>query len=249
MTAAAAYEEYLQTGLDEIAAEQPCARQSSGGGIDIGLARSWLEQIKLGSAGAVDSVTAFLARIPRVGTSSSVVDRRVSDYSQALAHGSSAKVEMAILAMSPPEQARELLAALALNKSQLASVLRVTRPTLYEWLNGKEPNPSNAQRISSVLQLLHESGVTSTSPLNARYVRQPIDKLGTPLLDVLSSDTLDEEEARRLITAASSLTNQLSRRRESREDRLRDLGYDEHTSDERRETLGRNVAMMDWPKR
>ncbi len=34
------------------------------------------------------------------------------------------------------EQVRELLAALSLNKSQLARILRVTRPTIYEWLQG-----------------------------------------------------------------------------------------------------------------
>ena len=36
-------------------------------------------------------------------------------------------------------QVRELRAALSVNKSELAKILRVSRPTVYAWLDGKKP--------------------------------------------------------------------------------------------------------------
>ena len=49
------------------------------------------------------------------------------------------------------DQLKELRAALSLNKSQLARILCVTRPTLYEWYEGKEPNATNSERIRNLL--------------------------------------------------------------------------------------------------
>ena len=37
-------------------------------------------------------------------------------------------------------------------------------------------------------------------------------------------------------------------RRISREERLRSLGFEDLSDDERREQLARNIAMRDWPK-
>ena len=38
-------------------------------------------------------------------------------------------------------QVRELQAALSVNKSELARILRVSRPTVYDWLDGGSPTP------------------------------------------------------------------------------------------------------------
>lgn len=76
------------------------------------------------------------------------------------------------LTLSVEDQAREVLAALSLNKSQLAEVLGVSRPTLYDWIERKEPNTSNSQRINTLLRLLAREGVTASSPLNVRFVRR-----------------------------------------------------------------------------
>ena len=44
-------------------------------------------------------------------------------------------------------QVRELQAALSVNKSEVARILRVSRPTVYDWLEGGEPNAGNRVRI------------------------------------------------------------------------------------------------------
>jgi len=152
------------------------------------------------------------------------------------------------MALSVAAQARELLAALALNKSQLAEVLRVSRPTIYEWLDGKEPNPANAERLATLLRALLDVGVTSETPLHPRFVRQALAE-GTPsLFDFLRRDELDEAAIKSLARDAKVLVSRTESRRLDREERLRALGFDEPSDEQRRDQLARNAAMRDWPK-
>ena len=51
-------------------------------------------------------------------------------------------------------QVRELQAALSINKSELARILRVSRPTVYDWLDGGEPNADNRLRIRTLVGLV-----------------------------------------------------------------------------------------------
>jgi len=153
-----------------------------------------------------------------------------------------------VWSLSVADQAREVLAALSLNKSQLAEVLGVSRPTLYDWLEGKEPNASNAQRLTRLLRLLGRAGVMSSTPLNARFVRHALTEGGTSLLAALRAETLDERAISSLLSEARSLGERAESRRTAREDRLRSLGFEEPSAEQRREQLARNVAMRDWPK-
>jgi len=143
----------------------------------------------------------------------------------------------------------ELLAALSLNKSQLAKVLRVTRPTLYAWLRGSEPSAVNAERIHALLGVLARAGASAANPLNARFVRRPMDLDAPPLIELLSADPLDEERLIGAISQAQELAGAASRRRTEREDRLRALGFEDPSGEQRKELLAKNVALQDWPER
>jgi transcriptional regulator with XRE-family HTH domain len=96
----------------------------------------------------------------------------------------------AVLSLSPAAQAREVLAALSMSKAQLAKVLRVSRPTLYDWFHDREPNVENSQRLSTLLRLLSAAGITSAEPLRPRFLRYVLNE-GTPsLLDALCAEVL-----------------------------------------------------------
>lgn len=154
-----------------------------------------------------------------------------------------------VLKLSVVEQMQEVQAALSLNKSQLARVLQVSRPALYEWFRGKEPNPANTDRLHSVLGCLVRARASSTSPLNARFVRQPAD-LGEPaLLDLLSEERIDEDRVVSVIEDAQALGEAATRRRAAREERLRNLGFEDLGREQRREQLAKNMALRDWPNR
>jgi hypothetical protein len=154
----------------------------------------------------------------------------------------------AVLRMSPAEQALEVLAALSLNKSLLAEVVGVSRPTLYDWLDGKEPSVANARRLTSLAQLLANAGVTAADALSPRLVRESLNDGEPSLLELLKADALDEERVARVLAEAKSLKDEADSARIAREDRLRSLGFEEPTAEERKSNLALNIALRDWPQ-
>jgi transcriptional regulator with XRE-family HTH domain len=189
-------------------------------------------------------------QMPNFGTSPLVDDARPTMEPAADTRPADrASTYRRLLVGSVADQAREAMAALSLTKSQLADVLRVSRPTVYDWLGGKEPSPGNAGRLSAVLRLLARAGVSSEAPLNARFVRHAIDERNPSLIELLSAEQLNESQIEGMIVEARALGEEAESRRTRREDRLRALGYEDASNEQRRDQMNQTVAMLDWPKR
>ena len=199
-----------------------------------------------GSAGIVSGSSDYGSLLPHVGSSSLIVDRRsVQRWPWIDARLTADRFESIPVVV----QVKELRAALSLNKSQLARIVRVTRPTIYEWYEGKDPNATNSERIRVLLRVLERNAVSGAMPLNARFIRQPVGPAEPSLLDLLSEHRLDQERVARALKRARDLGAAALRKRENREDRLRALGFEDPTGNQRKEQLARNVALQDWPKR
>ena len=199
------------------------------------------------SASIVNASSDFGALLPHIGSSSLIVDLRSMKRTPRMTIARLSNDEFD--ALSVADQLKELRAALSLNKSQLALVLQVTRPTIYEWYEGKDPNPTNGERIRTLLRVLARSAVSGARPLNARFVRQPMGLTEPSLLDLLCQDRLDQERLAREIERARDLDAAASRKRKNREDRLQALGFEDLSRDQRKALLARNVALQDWPRR
>ena len=145
-------------------------------------------------------------------------------------------------------QVWELQTALSVNKSELARILRVSGPTVYDWLDDGRPNADNVSRIQALLRLLRESRVTSANALFPRFVRSPLEPGGRPLLDVLAEETIDEAAARNAIERAKGLGDAIHAQRDEREARLRAAGFEEPDDEQRKANLATNVALMEWPR-
>ena len=144
-------------------------------------------------------------------------------------------------------QVRELQAALSLNKSELARILRVTRPTVYDWLDGGEPNADNVARIGQLLRLVAQARVSSRNPLFPRFVRSPLDAGGQALLDLLGDEVIAEPAVRDAIHRAQGLGDAMDSRRRQREARLRAAGFEEADDETRAGNLETSVALKPWP--
>lgn len=217
--------------------------------VEEGLREIMLRLAYSGSGGAIALDSARDSFLFRVGSSPCVVAfRPIEPASETEASHASLGLRD-ILKLSVVEQMQELQATLSLNKSQLARILRVSRPALYEWFRGKEPNPANTDRLHTVLRCLVRAQASGTSPLNARFVRQSADLDGPALLELLSEERIEEDRVVGAIEEAQALGDAATRRRDAREERLRNLGFEAPGREQRREQLARNIALLDWPTR
>ncbi len=211
-----------------------------------------LRPMRVGSAGVVVLVSGYGPYLPHVGTSPTVFDSRATARSllepETPAEGTRTTTRQAVLRMSSADQVLEAMAALNLNKSQFAEALGVSRPTLYDWLDGKEPNVANAQRLRSLVNLLANAGVTAADALSPRFVREALNDGEPSLLDLLKADTFDEARVAKALKDAKALEDAAENQRLTREDRLRALGFEEPTAEQRKANLALNVALREWPK-
>jgi len=153
-----------------------------------------------------------------------------------------------MLRLSSADQAIEVLAAMSINKTQLAEVLGVSRTTLNNWLDGKAPHAANEKKLTTLVELLKNAGVTSANSLAPRFVRQPLTDGVPSLLEALSTEPLDEKLVFKLMQEARSLGEAAEARRLSKEERLRALGFEEPTDEQCKEQLAINIALREWPK-
>ena len=181
---------------------------------------------------------AFLV-FPRI-TSSSRIDRR--DI------GGSVLQPQRISTLPIARQVRELQAALSINKSELARILRVSRPTVYDWLEGGEPKADNRARIGTLVGLVAGTRVSAGSPLFPRFVRSALEAGERSLLELLGEETVDEVAAKDVIRRAKALGDAMDAEREEREGRVRGAGFEEVDAEQRKVNLARNVGLMGWPR-
>ena len=207
---------------------------------------SMLKSPSRGTAGIINAGSDLGALLPHVGSSSLIVDLRSIERMSRMTTSRRSNDEFPLLVA---DQLKELRAALSLNKAQLARVLQVARPTIYEWYEGKEPNPTNSQRIRTLLRVLARSAVSGARPLNARFTRQPMGLTEPSLLDLLCEKRLDQERLSYALKRARDLGDAAFRERKNREDRLHALGFEDLSRERRKELLARNVALQDWPRR
>ena len=178
---------------------------------------------------------AFLV-FPRI-TSSSRIDRR--DIGRFVLQ------PQPISTLPIARQVRELQAALSINKSDLARILRVSRPTVYDWLEGGEPNADNRLRIRTLLGLVAGSRVSANNPLFPRFVRSALESGDRSLLELLREAVIDEVTAKSVIRRAKGLGDGMDARRGAR---VREGGFEEPDAEQRRANLATNVALMEWPR-
>ncbi len=164
------------------------------------------------------------------------------------ADGTPLPLATAVAPPRAPATASSLLDALSVNKSQLADILGITRPTLYEWLAGKEPSPDKAARIEAIARVLATAGARAGRPLNAAFVRRALPDESASLLDVLRADVIDEARAVGLVRAVVALDAAQAKEREDKERSLRSRGFEPVDASRSRDILADNLASASWQK-
>lgn len=110
---------------------------------------------------------------------------------------------------SPAEHVANIRDVFAISMSDLASVLGVTRPTVYAWLAGQEPKGEaviRIQQLSRAADKFHQANIIRLDKL----VHRPISN-GRSLLDILKTD---EDPVEALVTIKAIADKEAQTRRE-----------------------------------
>lgn len=101
----------------------------------------------------------------------------------------------------------------SLSKTDLAKVLRVSRPTLYSWLSGGEPDNPRAQEGLRLLGTIpDEISPRAVRPLYRRFVYEPMPGESLSIIQLLETETWEAPLLRRLFRKASELTSERDHR-------------------------------------
>jgi uncharacterized protein YicC (UPF0701 family) len=119
--------------------------------------------------------------------------------------------------------------------SDLAKILRVSRPMIYHYRDGMEPSPENKRRLHSLAELAWDWSPLVAQPLKALLrARQPE---GRTLLEFLSDAALDVVALRQVLhrniaTADQALRNNLAAElsREESADERQDIVRERHAA-------------------
>jgi DNA-binding transcriptional regulator YiaG len=97
---------------------------------------------------------------------------------------------------SPAEHVTNIRNTFAINMSDLASILGVTRPTVYAWLEGQEPKAEAVIRIQQLSHTADKIRQANIARLD-KMVHRPI-LSGRSLLDILKADENPSEALTKL---------------------------------------------------
>jgi len=112
---------------------------------------------------------------------------------------------------SPADQVSAIRTTYGLNMSELASLLGVTRPTVYAWLNGQEPKPDSLVHIRRLVNAIHEINELKVPRID-KLIRRPVFE-GRSLLDkIKTNDDIFEALATLRTVAQKEATSRLKQK-------------------------------------
>ena len=126
--------------------------------------------------------------------------------------------------MLTSEKLRKAMRLLALSKKALCSILDISRPTLYSWLDSSlEPGGLELKKINALYSLIEKSGISE--PLFRGYAETPIGGFSSSIVDCLTrKEYLDEaSNLPKMLRAAESLTLERKERIEMRRGHIAEL--------------------------
>ena len=138
--------------------------------------------------------------------------------------------------ISAQEQLNNLRKHMGFNISELARIIQVKRPSIYEWLELKSPNPKNQERLDliySFYQYWKEKDVGKIG----QYMYRKITQDGRSLMDLLEEDNIDETQVNETLDIIAASLLKVAKENAARDVLLESKGFKPISKDEQRSRL------------
>lgn len=134
------------------------------------------------------------------------------------------------------QQLDNLRKYMGFNISELARILRVKRPTIYEWLAYKSPNPQNQTRLDFIY-VLCQKWIEKGAGRIGRCLYRKVTQDNRCLMDLLEDKTINETQVNdTLDMIAESFLKTISEHTE-REELLKSEGFEPISKEKQRSAL------------
>ncbi len=176
-----------------------------------------------------------------VGTSTTIVDQRPT-----LRHATPNPSLATAGLRSTTEQLQIISHVLGLSKSELAKVMRIARPSLYDWLNGKsEPKDENARRLSTITGIVNRVTHGDSQRVFSLFVTNPLEDGEPSILEYLQREVLESTLIEGLLATALERTVLRDQRLAKFERETRTVRQSPALREAR---LDRNLTLAEWDK-
>lgn len=146
----------------------------------------------------------------------------------------------AMLLHTTAEQLGKIQESFSLNKTQLARICKVQRQTIYDWFaQNFEAVDDNAERLAQLFAIAIQFKTVNGPPLDSRAATRTLAS-GETLLELLTSDRVDEAKVLAACEALSRITERRNSGSSARELREK-FGWEEPTEGRSREILEGNL--------
>lgn len=194
---------------------------------------------QLGRVGLGGIMALNMAALPAMGTSPLILDNR--PFPKCV----TATSKPSLVSLRPTtEQLQVISQVLSLSRTDLARVMRISRPPLYDWLKGKNaPKDENARRLNTIARLVDEVARADNRPIFSLFVTEPLEAGVPSIFECLQQEVLDQELLGKLLAKAREHTSQ-------RDQRLLDFERDtprpESLPETRDARLDLNLTVAEW---
>jgi len=144
---------------------------------------------------------------------------------------------------SPAEQIIAIRSLLGLNVLELATILRVQRPTIYSWQSGTAtPHYENGSRLRHIYELAQRWNRMCSEPIGD-WVRKPLDESGLTLVALLSAEVVDERAIENAFAALKTKLNEEAESFVGVRERARRSGYKDRSKAKQESSLDRETLL------
>jgi hypothetical protein len=137
---------------------------------------------------------------------------------------------------STEQQINDLRSYMGFNISELAKILQVQRPAIYEWLEGKLPNRRNQNRLDSIYEFCRGWLEKDVGKLG-RYTYRKITQDNKSLMELLEQNELSVIRIHNALDLIADVIIKTKRRLEAKDRLLKDEGFKPISSKEKKTKL------------